>query len=223
MAQKKHTPAQQEQVVSTVSSVELFFKNNEKLIEGVILGIIVVVCGFLALNKWYLIPAKEEAKAQMFTAEQQFRAGDYEKALNGDGNVLGFKDIIDQYGSKAGKSVYLYAGICCLRTGDNEAAVSYLKKYSTSDKIMAARALSCLGDAASNLGQTKEAVAYYKKAAAKDDSQYAAGYLLKAGIALEAAGDDAAALGFYKTIEQNYPNTMEGYDIQKYISRIENK
>lgn len=223
MAQKKQTAAQTEQVASTVSSVELFFKKNEKLVEGLIIGIVVVVCGFLALNKWYLVPVKEEAKAQMFNAEQQFRAGDYEKALNGDGNVLGFKDIATQYGSKAGKSVYLYAGICNLQLGNNQEAISSLKKYSTSDKIMAARALCCLGDAYSNLGSQKEAVAYYKKAASKDDGQYAAGYLLKAGIASEAAGDNAAALGFYKQIEQNYPNTLEGYDIQKYISRIENK
>lgn len=223
MAQKKQTTAQTEQVASTVSSVELFFKKNEKLVEGLIIGIVVVVCGFLALNKWYLVPAKEEAKAQMFNAEQQFRAGDYEKALNGDGNVLGFKDIVAQYGSKAGKSVYLYAGICNLHLGNNQEAISCLKKYSTSDKIMAARALCCLGDAYSNLGSQKEAVAYYNKAAAKDNGQYAAGYLLKAGIASEAAGDNAAALGFYRKIEQNYPNTLEGYDIQKYISRIENK
>ena len=75
----------------------------------------------------------------------------------------------------------------------------------------------------SNLGSADKAVSYYQKAASKDDGQYAAGYLLKAGIASEAAGNAQAALKFYKQIELNYPNTLEGYDIQKYISRIENK
>lgn len=223
MSQKNQNSAQEEQVATTVSSVEQFFKNNSKLAKGIIVAVIVVVCGFLALNKWYLVPVKEEAKAQMFNAEQQFRAGNYETALNGDGNVLGFKDVIAQYGSKAGKSVYLYAGISELQLGNNQEAIGYLKKYSSSDNIMAARALCCLGDAYSNLGSADKAVSYYQKAASKDDGQYAAGYLLKAGIASEAAGNAQAALKFYKQIELNYPNTLEGYDIQKYISRIENK
>ena len=36
-------------------------------------------------------------------------------------------------------------------------------------------------------------------------------------------GKDAEALKLYKEIETRYPQSVEGYDIQKYISRIENK
>ena len=223
MAKKNQPTAQEEQVATTVSGLETFFKNNKNVIEWTILGIIVVVCAFLAINKWYVTPLKEEAQGQMFTAEQKFRAADYQAALEGDGNFLGFNDIAAQYGAKAGKAVYLYAGICNLQLGNYEEAIKFLGKYSTSDKIMAARALCCTGDAYANLGENAKAVSFYKKAAAKDDSQYAAGYLLKAGIVSEEMGDSAAALKFYKEIELNYPQSMEGYDIQKYISRIENK
>ena len=52
---------------------------------------------------------------------------------------------------------------------------------------------------------------------------FAAAYLLKAGVACEDLGDNAKALSFYKTIKDQYPQSMEGYDIDKYISRIENK
>lgn len=223
MAKKTQPTVQEEQVASTVSNLEIFFKKNQKIIEWVILGIIVVICAFLAINKWYVLPLKEEAKGQMFNAEQMFRAGEYETALNGDGNALGFNDVIKQYGKKAGKAVYFYAGACNLQLGNNEEAIKLFKKYSTSDEIMAARALCCEGDANANLGNNAKAVELYKKAAAKADNMYAAGYLLKAGITSEAMGKTDEALKFYKEIELKYPQSLEGYDIQKYISRIENK
>lgn len=52
---------------------------------------------------------------------------------------------------------------------------------------------------------------------------FAAGYLLKAGLVAERLGEDAKALSFYKTIKDKYPQSIEGYDIDKYIGRIENK
>ena len=50
---------------------------------------------------------------------------------------------------------------------------------------------------------------------------YAAGYLLKAGAVCEKLGQKDQALAFYKRIKEQYPQSMEGYDIDKYISRIE--
>ena len=52
---------------------------------------------------------------------------------------------------------------------------------------------------------------------------FAAGYLLKAGIVAEKLGDNKKALGFYETIEDKYPQSMEAYEIGKYIARVENK
>ena len=52
---------------------------------------------------------------------------------------------------------------------------------------------------------------------------FAAGYLLKAGAVAEKLGQNAKALGFYETIKDQYPQSVEAYDIDKYIGRIENK
>ena len=142
---------------------------------------------------------------------------------NGDGNILGFNDIIANYGNKAGKSAYLYAGLSNLHLGNNEEAVALLRKYKVKDKIMQGRALCALGDAYSNLKDYANALASYKKAAALDENPLAAGYLLKAALVCEETGDMAGALNLYKEIETKYPQTLEGSDIQKYISRIENQ
>lgn len=223
MAKNNQQETPREQVATTVSGVEEFFKKNQKWIEWALIAVLVIIFGIFAVNRWVITPAKVEAQGQMFKAEQLFRAGDFETALNGDGNVLGFTDIISSYGKKAGKSVYLYAGLCNLQLGNNEEALSLLGKYKTGDKIMQGRAWCAMGDAYSNLKDYRNALSFYKKAAELEDNALAANYLLKAALVSEELGDTAGALKLYKEIETKYPQTLEGYDIQKYISRIENQ
>lgn len=219
---KEQEKIQQEKLEETVSSVEKFFNENKKIIWGCLGGIVVIGLAILAFQKFYVQPKTAEAQEQMLPAEASFRAGSFDVALNGDGNSLGFQQIIDEYGTKAGKSVYMYAGICELNLGNFESAISYLKKYEGKDEILAAKALSCQGDAYVGLEQYQQALDCFEKAAAKIDNVFAASYLLKAGIVCEELGDSAKALTFYKKIKDQYPQSNEGYDIDKYISRIEN-
>ena len=136
----------------------------------------------------------------MFPAEASFQAGEFELALNGDGNSLGFAQVIDEYGSKAGASAYLYAGVCELQLGNYENALNYLKKYNGKDAILAARALACQGDAYVGLEKYKDALSCFEKAAAKSDNIFSAAYLLKAGVVCEELGDNQKALSLYKQI-----------------------
>ena len=180
----------------------------------------IIALGVLAYHQFYFKPKTAEAQEQTYPAEAAFRNGDFEVALNGDGNNLGFIDIIDEYGTKAGKAVYFYAGLCELQLKDYEQAVNYLKKYKGKDAIQSARALSALGDAYAGLQQYENAVAQYEKAAAVSDNVFAAEYLLKAAVACEELGNKDKALTLYETIKDKYPQSIEGYDIDKYINRI---
>jgi len=220
---KEKEALQQEKINETVSRTEQFFNENKKLIYGIIIAVLVVGFGVLAYNQWVLKPKQAEAMEQMFPAESAFAAGEYELALNGDGNVLGFKDILDQYGTKGGKAVNFYAGICELQLGNFQEAINYLKKYKGKDHILSARALACLGDAYTGLEDYNTAVSYFEKAADLSDDMFSAAYLLKAGVAYEELGNNDKALACYKRIKDNWPQSVEGYDIDKYISRIESK
>lgn len=212
-----------EAVVEAISKTEKFFNENGKIIGGIAAGIVVLAIAVFCWFKFAYQPAKAEAEGQMALAEQNFRAADYELALNGDGNVLGFTQIIDEYGAKAGKAVYFYAGVCELQLGNFESAIDYLESYKGKDAILAARATACIGDAYVGLEDYSKALGYFEKAAATADNMFAAGYLLKAGMVAEKLGNTEKALGFYETIKDQYPQSMEGYDIDKYIARIENK
>ena len=212
-----------EAVVEAVSKTEQFFTKYSKTIGVVCAIIIVVAVGLFCWNKFVYAPSAQEAMGQMAFAEENFRAADYEVALNGDGNVLGFAQIIDEYGSKAGESAPFYAGVCELHLGNWESAIKYLESYKGKDAILKARATACIGDAYVGLEDYAKAVTYFEKAAAVIENDYAAGYLLKAGVAAEKLGENAKALGFYETIKEKYPRSIEAYDVDKYIGRVENK
>ena len=210
-----------EAVVEAVSKTEQFFEKNGKLLTIICVAVVVACAAVFCWHKFVHQPKVAEAQGQMALAEDNFRAADYELALNGDGNVLGFVQILDEYGTKAGKAINFYAGVCELQLGNWESAIKYLEAYNGKDQILAARAKACLGDAYVGLEDYKKALGYFEQAADAADNMFAATYLLKAGAVAEKLGDNAKALSFYNKIKEEYPQSMEGYDIDKYIGRIE--
>ena len=219
--QKTQEEVRQENISATVSKTEQFYNENKKTIWGAVIAVLVIVLAAFLYSKFVYTPRCEEAQATMYTTEVAFAAGEYEVALNGDGVTPGFAEIIEEYGSKAGKAVYFYAGVCEYQLGNYEQAIAYLKKYKGKEPILAARAIACQGDAYVELGDIDAAVKCFNAAAAKADNLFAAGYLFKAGLAYEKLGDKASALKSYKAIKDKYPQSLEAYDIDRYITAVE--
>ena len=210
-----------EAVVEAVSKTEKFFNENGKVLGIAAAAVVAAAAIIFCVNKFVYQPAQAEAQGQMAIAEENFRTGDYELALNGDGNVLGFAQIIDEYGAKAGKAAPFYAGVCELQLGNWELALDYLNAYKGKDAILKARAIACMGDAYVGLEEYTKALGCFEKAAAVVDNMFAAGYLLKAGVVAEKLGQNEKALGFYTQIKDQHPDSMEAYEIAKYIGRLQ--
>lgn len=219
----KEVKQENEAVASIVTNVEQFLDTNKKIIWGIILAIAVIAGAAYLYYKTSFLPAKDEALGQVYMAEASFRAGNYELALNGDDNNPGFKDIIDEYGKKAGKSAYLYAAICELQCGNPDGALEFLSSYRTSDRIMAGRAKALKGDALCEKEEYAKAAAAYADAAKTSGNIFSAAYLLKAGKVFETLGERGKALEAYKEIKETYPQSIEAIDIDKYITRLELK
>ena len=207
-------------VGEAIVETEHFFTIYKKAIIYTVGAIVVLFAIVLLYKQFVLVPQQNEAINQTFVAEQYFRANDFEKALNGDGNALGFAQLINEYGSKSGEAVYFYAGVCQLQLGNYNEAIEYLEKYKGEDPIITARAIACIGDAYVGLNDYNRAITQFLQAARTADNIFAASYLMKAGLAYEETGDKENALKMYEEIQLKYPQSAEGFEINKYITRI---
>lgn len=212
-----------EQLEDALTSSEQFIEKNQKMIINVIIVLIVIVGAYFGYNRFISEPKATEAANQIFGAQNYFEKDSFNLALNGDGNILGFLEIVDKYGSTpSGNLANYYAGLSYLYTGDYENAIKYLKKFSSDDLLMANMATANIGDAYMQLGEYQKAADQYKKAAAKKANDFSTPvFLMKNGMALEKAGDYSGAVKCYEQIEREFPASPEARDIEKYIERAQ--
>lgn len=219
---KESAPDQLESVESALSRTEQFIENNQKTITTIVLAIVILVGGYLLFQKYYLNPIETEAKEQMFRAEQYFAQDSFNLALNGDGNYLGFLDIIEEYGiSKSANLAHYYAGISYLKTGDYDQAIDHLKEFKVNDKILEPEKLGAIGNAYLEKGEMEEALDYYRNAMDADDNQFSTPlYMSKAAFVYEQQGEYNEAIELYNKIKQKYPNSAQSEEADKNIARL---
>lgn len=210
-----------EQLEDALTNSEQFIEKNQKMIINVVIGLVIIIGAYFGYNKFISEPKAVEAENQIFGAQNYFEKDSFNLALNGDGNILGFLEIIDKYGATpSGNLANFYAGLSYLYLGNYENAIKHLKKFSSDDLLMANMAMANIGDAYMQLGDYKNAADHYKKAAASNVNDFSTPiFLMKNGIALEKSGDYAGAMKSYELIEKDHPNSAEARDIEKYIER----
>lgn len=206
------------------SKTQQFFEKNLKAIIIAIIAILVIVFAIFGIHK---MQSNRNSKANeaAFAAEQYFAQGDYNTALNGNESHDGLLQIIDRYGNtKVGQRAKYEAGICYLNMGQFEDAIKYLKSYKGKDKITRVEAVICQGDAELELGNNKEAVSLYEKAAGMSDNFITTPCALwKAGMVYMMDGNKDKALECFKKVKTNYPESTEYATIDKYIGLAETK
>ena len=213
-----------ENVEEALSKTELWIEENQKTLWGILIALLVVAFAIFGINR-YRQKRNETASKQIFNAEAAFEKENYDVALNGDGNNLGFLDIISSYGStKTGKLANYYAGICYMKQGNYNDAIEYLKKYTNNDQILSAMALGAIGDCYMELGNNAEAANYYGKAARKNPNDFTSPmFLTKEGMTYEIMGDYGKALEAYKMLKKDFPLSNEAFEISKNIANLEEK
>lgn len=227
MVSKKKSQGNQnfEAVETALSRTEMFIEDNSKLFSYLIIGVIVIAGAFIGVKKLIIAPKQTEASSQMFMAEQYFEQDSFNLALNGDGNYLGFLDIMDEYKiTKAAKLANYYAGISYLQLGQFSEAIEYLSKFSSKDEMIMPIATGAIGDAHAELDNLDKAIEYYLKAANMRKNEFTSPiYLLKAGELLETQDKAQKALDAYNKIKDDYPDSDEARQIPKYIERARQK
>ena len=212
-----------ESIETTLTKAEQFVIDNQKAIVVVLAVMVVAVLAFFGVKKYYLEPREKDAQVAIYHAEQYFENDNFATALNGDGNYLGFVDVINEFGgTKTANLAKYYAGVSYLNTGDFNKVVEYLKSYKGKDVLVSSLALGALADAYMELDNVAEAAKCYENAAVKSANSFTSPmYLLRAGMAYEMAGDYAKAIAAYNKIKADYPNSNEGFSIEKNIARAQ--
>lgn len=210
-------------VEEALTASERFIEKNQKAIIYTVTAIVLVVLAVLAFRNFYIEPQNEAANNEIYTAQAYFQVDSFRVALEGDNNVcIGFEAVADQYGiTKAGKLANYYAGICHYKLGNYEEAISYLKKFNNKDKNLSLAAKQLLGDAYIASGDLNQAVQCYKKVATEGNSIISPMSLKKLGLVYEKLGENLKAIEAYKAVLNDYPQSMEASDIEKYIARLE--
>lgn len=207
-----------------IAKAKDFWTRYSKVISVVFVVVVLGVSGYFIYTNYVQKPKEEKAVDYLFKAEEYYRLDSLNLALKGDGQNYGFLKVIDKYGSTdAGNLACFYAGVCYLKMDDNQNAIKYLKKFSTSSKPVKARTYKLLGDASADLGKNADAVDYYKKSAhafEDDQTRSAEALFLAAYLTDRVMKKPAEAIELYKEIKEKFPNTKEGYDADNYLAQL---
>lgn len=204
---------------------EAFIIRNQKYLSAGLSVVLVVIVAYLGVTQWYLPKQNKQARQEIFHAQNYFKQDSLDLALNGDGANPGFRQISQDYGwTKTGNLAHYYTGIILLKKGDYSGAVDHLGSFETNSNMLKPLAYGAMGDAYSEQDKYGNAADYYLKAAnSKDNSFTSPIYLMKAGLVLEESGQYEKALSAYQKLKNNYPESNQANDIQKFISRVKTK
>ncbi len=211
-----------EVIQEKLEGIEHWVEKNPKLLIGVVGVIVLAVGGFFGYRYWI---GNQDAQAQkeMFQAVRYFEADSLNLALNGDGNNLGFLQIVEDYSlTEAGNLANFYAGAIYLKQGKFPLAIFHLEDYKANDLLVQARAFSLIGDAYMEQKSYEDAAKYYEKAAGyKPNKEFTPVYLMKAGLAYEKLNNTDKAKAAYQTIIDKYWESSEFQNAKKFKAKLE--
>ena len=205
-----------------LAGAESWLEQNPKIVVGIAAAILIIVGGYFAFN-YYKNGQNDLAQKEMFQAVYYFEADSLEKALNGDGNNLGFLGIIDEYGvTDAANLANYYAGVSYLKQAKFELARLYLEDFTASDLLIQARAYSLVGDSYMEEKKYDDAAKYYNKAANyKPNKYFSPTYLMKEALAYEKLNQNDKARETYDKIINQYWESSEYQNARKFKARLE--
>lgn len=220
--QEKSVLENPETLAEQLSRTEQYLEKNKVPVLIVVAVIVLAVVGIFGY-RYYINNQEKQAKAEIFQAMFYFESDSLNLALNGDGNNLGFLDIIDEFGSTpSGNLAYFYAGACHLKLGRYDEAIENLEAFSSGDLVLQARAYALIGDANMELQFFEEAAASYSKAADyKPNEYFTPVYLVKCAIAYERLSDFGNAIECYDRIINEFKDSEQYQDARKEKARLE--
>lgn len=211
-----------EVIAEKVEGIEHWIEKNPKIVFGVLGALLLTVGGYFGF-RYYVSSQEEIAQKEMFQAVYYFEADSLNLALKGDGNNLGFEQIIEDFSmTEAANLANFYAGAISLKQGKYQLAIYYLEDFSSNDILIQPRAYSLMGDAYMELKDYESAAKYYSKASSyKPNKFFTPTYLMKEALAYEKLSQNDKAIKVYQKIIDEFWDSGEYQNARKFKARLE--
>ncbi len=208
-----------------------FYKKNEKVIYGVLIGILVVAVLIIAIYKFVIVPKNQKAAEAILAPIEQYAIGlstgdslSFATALEGDEENDGFLTIIDDYSStKAANTAKYYAALCYVQQHNTDEALEMLLKYKKNDDYVWYSAQMLIADLYDEQGDVENAKKYYKHAIKGHTDLVAPVASFKLGMLFEREGNWEEAYNNYQYVEDNYYERFTEMGVSKYLERAKIK
>lgn len=204
-----------------------FFERNKTLILGIVFGLAALVIAYFVYETFVVKPAEQNAMAELQSAQVEFERDSFNRALvNPNPQILGFVDIVDQYGgTPAGNLAHYYAGVSYLNVGKPDIAINYMSDFNAEGTMLEAMKYGIIGDAHSEQGDFDSAMSSYEKAIDAADENFVTGgyYLNKLALLYRNQGKTTEALEAFKRLKRDYGRSPEAGTVDKYIEMLESK
>lgn len=232
MTNKEKIGAKKESVTpkkeNFISKTIVFFNKYNKIVYGVIIGILLIISAILAFNKFYLTPKAEKASMLILKPIEKMMAGDSASvliALEGDDEIDGFLTIAKGYSlTKTSNIANYYAGLCYLKLKDKEEALNYLLKFKHKEDVLWFSCQALIGDIYDDMGDAKKALTYYEKSIdGNEDPYFAPINLFKLGQMYERDEQWQKAIDTYKTIENDFYDQYTKMGVARFVDRANAK
>lgn len=210
-----------ERLDQAVIQSENFLEKYGNYLLGAIGVCVVLACGYMAYQHFYVAPKTAEAQKAIAQGQIYYESGLDSLAVYGDENgYLGFTKIADEFSSTpTGNLANAYAGISLARMGNYAEALKRLKSYSPSgDQIISHMVQGTIGDCLHAKGKGSEAISYYEKAAKALDNFIQSPLLYqKAATIYREQGNYDKVIEIYTLIKNQYTDSPVSMEADKFI------
>ena len=200
----------------------LFYEENRRLAQGIGVALLVLV---LAIPGYIYYHQQQEQAANQHLGQilPVYEQGNYQQALDGTGEQAGLLTIAGDYSNtSAGNLAAFYAANALYQLEEYDRALTYFQQFEKSENFIGASAFAAQAAIQENKGAFERAGELYEQAAGQYQNKLTAPrYLLSAGQAYEEAGQYEAAMGVYQRIQEEYPESAQASDAERYMARAQ--
>lgn len=208
-----------------LTPTESFFDKNKKLLLIAGIGLVVVIIGYFGYQKFVSEPHAEESQDAYWNAFYEFQNGDSTGvSITGTENYMGFEEISTEYAGTPGGNIATYAlGINAMEKKEFESALAYFEECEFEDVMVGTLVIGLMGDCYVEMGKYDEAAEKFEEAALREANEFTSPmFYKKAGLVYQELGQNDKAIIAYQKIKDDWSESVEAKDIDKYIIRAQN-